>query len=202
MGRDEVASGKRGHEEATLLGQQQRQQPDIQNNLQLDGMNEEKPDKTFSLSQLVAVHVTDTSSLKIIRMSALSGLAIKWLLSKWLYACSSSWQLTLCSLPLSPPSLPPSSSPRPPPVEDADYLCCSLTTVCVNYHPDTVGLSHDAWEINRDTLKLEVKLGTGCFAEVFYGKSPFVYKTHFHLRLFPLLLIALKTVLPQRSPFP
>lgn len=43
--------------------------------------------------------------------------------------------------------------------------------MCVNYIPDTVGLSHDSWEISRETLNLELKLGTGCFAEVFYGKE-------------------------------
>lgn len=41
----------------------------------------------------------------------------------------------------------------------------------MNYIPDTVGLSHDAWEISRDALNLEEQLGTGCFAEVFYGKK-------------------------------
>lgn len=59
----------------------------------------------------------------------------------------------------------------PPPVESADGLCFNLTGVCVNYIPDTMGLSHDAWEISRDALELEVKLGTGCFADVFYGKE-------------------------------
>ncbi|XP_031717622.1 tyrosine-protein kinase fynb isoform X1 [Anarrhichthys ocellatus] len=54
-------------------------------------------------------------------------------------------------------------------MESADGLCFNLTAVCVNYIPDTVGLNHDAWEISRDTLDLEVKLGTGCFADVFYG---------------------------------
>lgn len=61
----------------------------------------------------------------------------------------------------------------PPPVESADGLCFNLTGVCVNYIPDTVGLSHDAWEISREELELEVKLGTGCFADVFYGKGVF-----------------------------
>lgn len=41
----------------------------------------------------------------------------------------------------------------------------------MNYIPDTVGLSHDAWEISRDTLELELKLGKGCFGDVFYGKD-------------------------------
>uniref|UniRef100_A0A8D3BTW0 Tyrosine-protein kinase n=1 Tax=Scophthalmus maximus TaxID=52904 RepID=A0A8D3BTW0_SCOMX len=54
-------------------------------------------------------------------------------------------------------------------MESADGLCFNLTGECVNYIPDTVGLSHDAWEISRHELKLEVKLGTGCFADVFYG---------------------------------
>lgn len=59
----------------------------------------------------------------------------------------------------------------PSPVEHADGLCFDLMGVCVNYIPDTVGLSHDSWEISRETLNLELKLGTGCFAEVFYGKK-------------------------------
>lgn len=59
----------------------------------------------------------------------------------------------------------------PSPVEHADGLCFNLTGVCVNYIPDTVGLSHDSWEISRETLNLELRLGTGCFAEVFYGKK-------------------------------
>ncbi|KAM9798064.1 tyrosine-protein kinase Fyn isoform 3-T3 [Neosynchiropus ocellatus] len=54
-------------------------------------------------------------------------------------------------------------------MERADGLCYNLTGVCVSYLPDTVGLSHDAWEIHRNTLDLEVKLGTGCFADVYYG---------------------------------
>lgn len=61
--------------------------------------------------------------------------------------------------------------PIPSPVEHADGLCFNLTGVCVNYIPDTVGLSHDSWEIFRESLNLEIKLGTGCFAEVFYGKE-------------------------------
>lgn len=61
--------------------------------------------------------------------------------------------------------------PIPSPIEHAGGLCFNLTGVCVNYIPDTVGLSHDSWEISRETLNLELKLGTGCFAEVFYGKE-------------------------------
>uniref|UniRef100_A0A8K9UD24 Tyrosine-protein kinase n=1 Tax=Oncorhynchus mykiss TaxID=8022 RepID=A0A8K9UD24_ONCMY len=53
--------------------------------------------------------------------------------------------------------------------ESADGLCFNLTGVCVNYTPDTVGLTHDSWEIARDSLEFEVKLGAGCFAEVWCG---------------------------------
>ncbi|XP_062406234.1 tyrosine-protein kinase fynb isoform X2 [Sardina pilchardus] len=53
--------------------------------------------------------------------------------------------------------------------ESADGLCFNLTSVCVNYTPDTVGLTHDAWEIVRSSLELEVKLGAGCFADVWCG---------------------------------
>ncbi|XP_051510762.1 tyrosine-protein kinase fynb-like isoform X2 [Myxocyprinus asiaticus] len=53
--------------------------------------------------------------------------------------------------------------------ECADGLCFTLTGVCMVYTPDTVGLSHDSWEIARDSLTLEVKLGAGCFAEVWCG---------------------------------
>ncbi|XP_028653420.1 tyrosine-protein kinase fynb isoform X2 [Erpetoichthys calabaricus] len=53
--------------------------------------------------------------------------------------------------------------------EKADGLCFNLTTVCKNYTPHTLGLSKDQWEITRDSLNLEKKLGMGCFAEVWYG---------------------------------
>ncbi|XP_048841453.1 tyrosine-protein kinase fynb isoform X2 [Brienomyrus brachyistius] len=53
--------------------------------------------------------------------------------------------------------------------ESADGLCYQLTSVCVNLSPETVGLSHDAWEVSRDSLALELKLGAGCFAEVWFG---------------------------------
>ncbi|XP_039512204.1 tyrosine-protein kinase fynb isoform X2 [Pimephales promelas] len=53
--------------------------------------------------------------------------------------------------------------------ESADGLCFNLTGVCVDYTPDTVGLSHDSWEIVRESLRLETKLGAGCFADVWCG---------------------------------
>ncbi|KAA0708874.1 Tyrosine-protein kinase fynb [Triplophysa tibetana] len=61
-----------------------------------------------------------------------------------------------------PPSLPL-------PVENADGLCFTLTGLCMFYTPETVGLSHDSWEITRESLTLDVKLGAGCFADVWYG---------------------------------
>ncbi|XP_056336742.1 tyrosine-protein kinase fynb isoform X2 [Danio aesculapii] len=53
--------------------------------------------------------------------------------------------------------------------ESADGLCFNLTGVCMVYIPDTVGLSHDSWEIARESLTLDMKLGAGCFADVWYG---------------------------------
>ncbi|KAK0133713.1 Tyrosine-protein kinase Fyn [Merluccius polli] len=53
--------------------------------------------------------------------------------------------------------------------EGADGLCYNLTSVCVSGTPDTVGLTHDAWEVSRSSLELEVKLGAGCFADVWFG---------------------------------
>ncbi|XP_051880168.1 tyrosine-protein kinase Fyn isoform X2 [Pristis pectinata] len=53
--------------------------------------------------------------------------------------------------------------------ESADGLCYNLTTVCTNSTPQTVGLAKDSWEILRESLNLEKKLGQGCFADVWYG---------------------------------
>ncbi|KAM7177008.1 tyrosine-protein kinase Yes [Macrochelys suwanniensis] len=53
--------------------------------------------------------------------------------------------------------------------EHADGLCHKLTTVCPTVKPQTQGLSKDAWEIPRESLRLEVKLGQGCFGEVWMG---------------------------------
>ncbi|VFV16965.1 v-src sarcoma (schmidt-ruppin a-2) viral oncogene, partial [Lynx pardinus] len=65
-----------------------------------------------------------------------------------------------------------STSPPPPPPlssEHADGLCHRLTTVCPTSKPQTQGLAKDAWEIPRESLRLEVKLGQGCFGEVWMG---------------------------------
>ncbi|PWA18013.1 hypothetical protein CCH79_00004082, partial [Gambusia affinis] len=53
--------------------------------------------------------------------------------------------------------------------EHADGLCHKLTTVCPTVKPQTQGLAKDAWEIPRESLQLEVKLGQGCFGEVWMG---------------------------------
>ncbi|XP_051784839.1 tyrosine-protein kinase yes [Erpetoichthys calabaricus] len=53
--------------------------------------------------------------------------------------------------------------------EHADGLCHRLTTVCPTVKPQTQGLAKDAWEIPRESLRLEVKLGQGCFGEVWMG---------------------------------
>lgn len=54
--------------------------------------------------------------------------------------------------------------------EHADGLCHRLTTVCPTVKPQTQGLAKDAWEIPRESLRLEVKLGQGCFGEVWMGE--------------------------------
>ncbi|XP_026864102.2 proto-oncogene tyrosine-protein kinase Src isoform X1 [Electrophorus electricus] len=51
----------------------------------------------------------------------------------------------------------------------ADGLCHSLTEVCPVLKPQTQGLARDAWEIPRESLRLDVKLGQGCFGEVWMG---------------------------------
>uniref|UniRef100_A0A674NPR0 Tyrosine-protein kinase n=1 Tax=Takifugu rubripes TaxID=31033 RepID=A0A674NPR0_TAKRU len=53
--------------------------------------------------------------------------------------------------------------------EHSDGLCYRLTTVCPTVKPQTQGLARDAWEIPRESLRLEVKLGQGCFGEVWIG---------------------------------
>ncbi|XP_061074849.1 proto-oncogene tyrosine-protein kinase Src-like isoform X1 [Conger conger] len=51
----------------------------------------------------------------------------------------------------------------------ADGLCHSLTEICPVLKPQTQGLSRDAWEIPRESLRLDLKLGQGCFGEVWMG---------------------------------
>lgn len=70
-------------------------------------------------------------------------------------------------------------------LEHADGLCHKLTTVCPTVKPQTQGLAKDAWEIPRESLRLEVKLGQGCFGEVWMGKKPelFGFCLFFHHKL-------------------
>ena len=55
--------------------------------------------------------------------------------------------------------------------EHADGLCHCLTEVCPVLKPQTQGLARDAWEIPRESLRLDLKLGQGCFGEVWMGKA-------------------------------
>ncbi|XP_046882251.1 proto-oncogene tyrosine-protein kinase Src-like [Hypomesus transpacificus] len=51
----------------------------------------------------------------------------------------------------------------------SDGLCHALTEVCPVSKPQTQGLARDAWEIPRESLRLDLKLGQGCFGEVWMG---------------------------------
>ncbi|KAJ8268616.1 hypothetical protein COCON_G00137880 [Conger conger] len=50
-----------------------------------------------------------------------------------------------------------------------DGLCSRLTEACPTVKPQTRGLARDAWEIPRASLQLDVRLGQGCFGEVWMG---------------------------------
>uniref|UniRef100_A0AAQ6IHU8 Tyrosine-protein kinase n=1 Tax=Anabas testudineus TaxID=64144 RepID=A0AAQ6IHU8_ANATE len=50
-----------------------------------------------------------------------------------------------------------------------DGLCYYLTKPCPNSTPLTMGLGRDAWEVSRETLSLQRKLGQGCFGDVWMG---------------------------------
>uniref|UniRef100_A0A7N4V2S1 Tyrosine-protein kinase n=1 Tax=Sarcophilus harrisii TaxID=9305 RepID=A0A7N4V2S1_SARHA len=50
-----------------------------------------------------------------------------------------------------------------------DGLCYLLTKPCVVMKPGTLGLGKDAWEISRDSITLDKKLGMGCFGDVWMG---------------------------------
>ncbi|XP_067111345.1 tyrosine-protein kinase Fgr isoform X3 [Osmerus mordax] len=50
-----------------------------------------------------------------------------------------------------------------------DGLCYYLTQACPNSTPLTNGLGRDAWEVARETLSLHMKLGQGCFGDVWMG---------------------------------
>ncbi|XP_029369311.1 tyrosine-protein kinase Fgr isoform X1 [Echeneis naucrates] len=50
-----------------------------------------------------------------------------------------------------------------------DGLCYYLTKPCLNSTPLTMGLARDAWEVSRETLSMQKKLGQGCFGDVWMG---------------------------------
>ncbi|KYO19744.1 proto-oncogene tyrosine-protein kinase Src isoform C [Alligator mississippiensis] len=54
-------------------------------------------------------------------------------------------------------------------MEYNDGLCHLLTRACPNMRPQTLGLAKDAWEIMRDSITLDKKLGMGCFGDVWIG---------------------------------
>ncbi|XP_038189115.1 tyrosine-protein kinase Fgr [Arvicola amphibius] len=54
-------------------------------------------------------------------------------------------------------------------MEFNDGLCYLLTAPCTTMKPQTLGLAKDAWEINRSSITLERRLGTGCFGDVWLG---------------------------------
>ncbi|XP_023259824.1 proto-oncogene tyrosine-protein kinase Src-like [Seriola lalandi dorsalis] len=68
------------------------------------------------------------------------------------------------SLHLHPPWLH-----SPPPLGSNDGLCHYLTKPCLNSTPLTMGLARDAWEVSRETLSMQKKLGQGCFGDVWMG---------------------------------
>ncbi|OXB60261.1 hypothetical protein ASZ78_011081, partial [Callipepla squamata] len=51
-------------------------------------------------------------------------------------------------------------------MECNDGLCHLLTRVCPAMKPQTLGLAKDAWEIARESISLDKKLGMGCFGDV------------------------------------
>lgn len=63
------------------------------------------------------------------------------------------------------PACPPSAA------EYNDGLCHLLTLPCPAVKPQTLGLAKDAWEIARESITLEEKLGMGCFGDVWMGKA-------------------------------
>lgn len=56
-------------------------------------------------------------------------------------------------------------------VEVADGLNVPLGKPCPKVNPNTIGLGKDAWEIDRNSLKFQHRLGTGQFGEVWKGST-------------------------------
>lgn len=68
--------------------------------------------------------------------------------------------------------------------EQNDGLCQSLTSPCLSPKPQKPW-EKDAWEIPRESLKLDKRLGAGQFGEVWLGKTFMTFKniefdTRFH----------------------
>lgn len=55
------------------------------------------------------------------------------------------------------------------PIEQGDGLCQALTSPCLSPKPQKPW-EKDAWEIPRESLKLDRKLGAGQFGEVWMGE--------------------------------
>lgn len=53
-----------------------------------------------------------------------------------------------------------------------DGLCCRLTKPCSTEDPKPSSFAHDVWEIEREELYLQTKLGAGMFGEVWKGYEP------------------------------
>lgn len=84
--------------------------------------------------------------------------------------CSLRSACMLCSSHHIPSLFPPfPASLRP--AECNDGLCHLLTCVCPTLKPQTLGLAKDAWEIVRESISLDKKLGMGCFGDVWMGKA-------------------------------
>lgn len=64
----------------------------------------------------------------------------------------------------------------PSPLGCNDGLCYYLTKPCPNSTPLTMGLARDAWEVPRETLALQTKLGQGCFGDVWMGETDALYR--------------------------
>jgi len=79
--------------------------------------------------------------------------------------------------------------------EHSDGLCHALSDVCPVAKPQTQGLARDAWEITRESLRLDLKLGQGCFGEVWMGKDDSGCVMHWLIVRAMVTLILVKAVL-------
>ena len=52
----------------------------------------------------------------------------------------------------------------------ADGLACMLTIACPKITPATKSMGKDVWEIPRESLTLDKRLGAGQFGEVWKGE--------------------------------